>query len=178
MDFKNKKISTICGDITRLTVDAIVNAANTRLSGGGGVDGAIHRAAGPGLIEECGKLGSCRVGEAKITKGYNLPASWVIHTVGPAWVDGQKREAEFLANCYRSCLALTKTHGISTLAFPSISTGRFRFPLDLSSQIAYREISTYLESYDHLTGVLMVFFDQTALTIANDAIKKLLESGT
>ncbi|HWH70050.1 MAG TPA: O-acetyl-ADP-ribose deacetylase, partial [Candidatus Sulfotelmatobacter sp.] len=124
------KIEIMEGDITKQKVDAIVNAANTTLLGGGGVDGAIHRAAGPALLQECRKLGGCPTGEARITQGYNLPAKWVIHTVGPVWRDGRHHEDELLANCYRNALALAEQHGIKTIAFPAISTGAYGFPLE------------------------------------------------
>src|ERR1039458_9285734 len=122
------RLQVVEGDITRQTVDAIVNAANTTLLGGGGVDGAIHRVAGPELLEECRTLGGCATGQAKITKGYRLPAQRVIHTVGPVWGDGQHGEDELLASCYRSCFALAEQYRIRTVAFPSISTGAYRFP--------------------------------------------------
>ena len=150
------RISVTQGDITQLRVDAIVNAANPSLLGGGGVDGAIHRAAGPELLEECRGLGGCRTGEAKITKGHNLTASWVIHTVGPVWNGGGSREEEMLARCYQNCLALAREYGIRTIAFPAISTGVYRFPVDLASQIATNEVADFLKgdfSVEHVDFV-------------------------
>ena len=130
------RIEVVEGDITKQEADAIVNAANTTLLGGGGVDGAIHRAAGPELLEECRKLGGCATGQARITKGCRLPAKWVIHTVGPVWRDGRHGEDELLASCYRSCFALAEAHGIRTIAFPSISTGAYGFPMERAASIA------------------------------------------
>ena len=130
------RIEVIEGDITKQRVDAIVNAANTTLLGGGGVDVAIHRASGPELLEECRTLGGCLTGEAKITKGYRLQAKWVIHTVGPVWRDGSRGEDGLLASCYRSCFALIEQHGIRTVAFPSISTGAYGFPKERAARIA------------------------------------------
>jgi len=140
-------------------VDAIVNAANNSLMGGGGVDGSIHRAAGPGLLDECEKLGGCPTGEAKITGGYNLPAKWIIHTVGPVWIGGSNGEDEILARCYRSCLTLVDQYRIKTIAFPSISTGVFRFPLERASRIALQEIYALLEGNTSLEEVVIVCFN-------------------
>jgi len=153
------RIQVIQGDITHQKVDAIVNAANNSLLGGGGVDGAIHRAAGPDLLRECRTLGGCGTGTAKITRGYNLPARWVIHTVGPIWRGGMHGEDEFLANCYRNSLLLTKEHQIRSIAFPSISTGVYGFPADRACRIAAREISDYLKQNSIPENVLFVCFD-------------------
>jgi O-acetyl-ADP-ribose deacetylase (regulator of RNase III) len=156
------RIEVVEGDITRQAVDAIVNAANTTLLGGGGVDGAIHRAAGPELLEECRELGGCATGQAKITKGYRLPAKWVIHTVGPVWRDGQHSEDELLASCYRSSFALAAEHGIRTIAFPSISTGAYGFPMDRAARIAVREARSFLNGNGTVERVLLVCFGKSA----------------
>lgn len=152
------RITVIEGDITGHQVSAIVNAANTSLLGGGGVDGAIHRAAGPSLLEECRQLGGCPTGEARLTKGYNLPARWVIHTVGPVWRGGQYREDELLAACYRNCFALAQQHGLTTIAFPSISTGAYGFPIERACRIALRETRHFLEQNATLERVIFVCF--------------------
>ena len=156
----NEKIMTILGDITKQNVDAIVNAANTSLLGGGGVDGAIHRAAGPDLLEECRTLKGCRTGEAKITKGYKLPAKYVIHTPGPVWHGGSKNEPQLLASCYRSCLTLAVENGCKTVDFPSISTGVYHFPLEKASVIAINTIADFLKQHTEIEQVRMVCFDE------------------
>jgi O-acetyl-ADP-ribose deacetylase (regulator of RNase III) len=152
-------IDVILGDITKQKVNAIVNAANTSLLGGGGVDGAIHRAAGPELLTECRTLHGCRTGEAKITRGYRLPAKWVIHTVGPVWRGGNNSEDESLASCYRQSLDLALQNEIRTLAFPAISTGVYSFPLERATRIAIREVRAFLEENPAWERVLFVCFD-------------------
>jgi len=156
----NKRIELIQGDITNCNVDAIVNAANNSLLGGGGVDGAIHRAAGPGLLEVCQLLGGCPTGEAKITKGFKLKAAYIIHTVGPVWHEGNAQEENLLASCYRSSLNLAKGHSCKTIAFPNISTGIYHFPKNKAAEIAVREISKFLEENPLPEKVIFVCFDQ------------------
>lgn len=151
------------GDITRLEVDAIVNAANSSLLGGGGVDGAIHRAAGPELVQECRMLHGCKTGEAKITRGYRLPTKHVIHTVGPVWNGGQHQEDELLASCYRKSLELAFQHGLSTVAFPAISTGIYGFPLERATQIAVQTVQDFLQDHDLPHQVTFVCFGEQAL---------------
>ena len=147
------------GDITTLAVDAIVNAANSSLLGGGGVDGAIHRAAGPQLLAECCTLHGCETGKAKITKGYNLPAKYVLHTPGPVWHGGNRGEPELLAGCYRSCLALASEYGCKTVDFPSISTGVYGYPLPMAASTALSAIKGYLDGHPEIERVRMVCFD-------------------
>jgi len=154
------RVQVIQGDITHQKVDAIVNAANNSLLGGGGVDGAIHRAAGPELLKECRTLGGCETGDAKMTRGYNLPARWVIHTVGPIWRGGMHGEDDLLANCYRNPLLLARAHRIQSIAFPSISTGIYGFPVERASRIAAREISGFLEKNSIPETVFFICFDQ------------------
>ncbi|MGB8368561.1 MAG: O-acetyl-ADP-ribose deacetylase [Limisphaerales bacterium] len=173
MTNKLERIVVIAGDITQHRVEAIVNAANTSLLGGGGVDGAIHRAAGPELLAECRTLGGCATGQAKITKGYKLPARWVIHTVGPVWHDGQHGEDELLASCYRSCFALVESHGIKTVAFPSISTGAYGFPMDRAARIAVHETKQFLERNQSVEQVMLVCFGARALEIHQAALRKV-----
>jgi len=147
-------------DITELAVDAIVNAANSSLLGGGGVDGAIHRAAGAGLLEECRKLGGCAVGEAKVTAGHQLAARYVIHTVGPSWGGGKAREEELLANCYRSCFVLAAELGVRSIAFPAISTGAYGFPARRAAEIATAEARRHLKNAGQLEEVIFACFDR------------------
>ncbi|MBM4168662.1 MAG: O-acetyl-ADP-ribose deacetylase [Ignavibacteria bacterium] len=156
----DRRIQLVKGDITQQRVDAIVNAANTSLRGGGGVDGAIHRAAGPGLLEECRTLGGCPTGDARITKGYDLPARYVIHTPGPVWQGGGVNEDALLASCYQSTFALLHDHNLKTVAFPSIGTGIYRFPIDRASRIALREIRRALNENPSIERVVIVAFDE------------------
>ena len=154
------KIEIVQGDITKLEVDAIVNAANTTLPGGGGVDGAIHRAAGPELLDECRTLGGCQPGEAKITRGYRLPARFVIHTVGPVWRGGKRGEPETLANCYRNSLQVAVENGIRTIAFPAISCGAYGYPIEEAAQIAVNTTREFLATTDQIEKVIFVLWDE------------------
>ena len=166
----NDRITVVLGDITKLEVDAIVNAANPSLLGGGGVDGTIHRAAGPGLLEECRGLDGCPPGEARITRGYRLPAKYVIHTVGPIWRGGGSGEDELLAMAYRSTLLIAEENGIRTIAFPAISTGAYGFPVERASSIAVAEIRGFLEENGSIEKVVLVCFSERAKECYLDAL--------
>lgn len=167
------KLEAVQENIVKLDVDAIVNAANTTLLGGGGVDGAIHRAAGPELLAECRALGGCPTGEARITRGYRLPARHVIHTVGPVWRDGRSREPELLASCYRSSLALAARHGIRTLAFPAISCGAYGYPPEDAVAIAVRECVAGLERHGTLERIKFSCFEKRMLELYGAALGRL-----
>lgn len=171
----NARITVVQGDITKQRVDAIVNAANTSLLGGGGVDGAIHRAAGPELLAECRTLGGCPTGEARITKGYNLPAQRVIHTAGPVWHGGTHNEDDLLARCYRSCFALAAQHGIRTIAFPAISTGIYGFPLERATRIAVSETTCFLASNAEIEEVRFVCFGAETYGVYRATIAQLTQ---
>ena len=166
-------IEIILGDITRQSVDAIVNAANCSLLGGGGVDGAIHRAAGPELLAECRTLHGCETGKAKITKGYRLPAKYVIHTPGPVWHGGGYGEEELLRSCYRSCLELAAENGCETVDFPSISTGVYHFPLEKAAPIAVGTIAAFLREHPEIRRVRMVCFDGRTKAFYDRALEEL-----
>lgn len=163
-------VKVIEGDITKVQVDAIVNAANTTLMGGGGVDGAIHRAAGPALYAACEKFGGCPTGEARITSGFNLPARYIIHTPGPVWHGGNHGEDQLLANSYRNSLKLAEANGCRTVAFPSISTGVYSFPLDRAAEIAVRTINEFLQTASYVEEVTMVCFDPVTAKAYRNAI--------
>jgi len=165
------RIEILTADITTLAVDAIVNAANESLVGGGGVDGAIHRAAGPELLAECLTLGGCPTGEAKITAGYDLPATHVIHTVGPVWRGGTANEDALLAGCYRNAMALAVSHGLVSLAFPSISTGIYGFPKDRAAVIAIQTVAQALAGDERFERVVFCCFDEEAAQLHNGALK-------
>jgi O-acetyl-ADP-ribose deacetylase (regulator of RNase III) len=169
-----ERIAILKTDITTLAVDAIINAANTSLLGGGGVDGAIHRAAGPELLEECRLLGGCKTGQAKLTKGYRLPARYIIHTVGPVWNGGDRGERELLASCYASCFAIARNHGLRTLAFPAISCGAYRFPVALAVEIAMRETVAELAANRQIEKTIFACFDRAVHASYRRAIQQLL----
>ncbi len=171
---RDTEIEILKGDITKIRVDAIVNAANTSLLGGAGVDGAIHRAAGPGLLEECKGLHGCETGEAKMTGGYGLFAGYVIHTVGPVYGSGRSNEGELLASCYRNSLELAKTHCLKTIAFPSISTGAYRFPIERAAPIALRTLQSFLDKHPRsLEKVVFVLFSEGDLKIYEKLYKEI-----
>jgi O-acetyl-ADP-ribose deacetylase (regulator of RNase III) len=167
------RITVVQGDITGQQVDAIVNAANERLLGGGGVDGAIHRAAGPELKEECRKIGGCPTGEARITKGYRLPARYVIHTVGPVWHGGALGEPAQLAACYRNSLQLAAEHGVRTIAFPGISTGVYGYPLEDATRLALSTVQECLAELPEIEEVRFVTFGERATEVAARALAEL-----
>ena len=169
-----EKIKIVREDITKLKVDAIVNAANNSLLGGGGVDGAIHRAAGPALLEETRKIGGCPTGEARVSKGYHLPAKWVIHTVGPIWKGGGPNEEKLLADCYRNSLQAAVEKGARTVAFPAISTGVYGFPLERATEIAITETMRFLEKDDLLDQIIFVCFGKTAMDVYQAAFSRLI----
>ena len=168
-----ERFSIIVGDITQSDAEAIVNAANTSLLGGSGVDGAIHKAAGPALLSECRGLGGCETGKAKLTRGYNLRAKYVLHTPGPVWQGGGLGEPALLASCYRSCLTLAREHGCKTVDFPSISTGVYHFPLEQAAEIAISTIAAFLETAPELQQVRMVCFDARTKAHYDQALARL-----
>ncbi len=163
-------IELLKGDITKLKVDAIVNAANSSLLGGGGVDGAIHRAAGPGLLDECKTLGNCPTGQAKLTSGYNLLSKWVIHTVGPVWKNGNNNEDLMLSNCYNNSLRIAEEFKMKSIAFPNISTGVYGFPKERAAQVALKAVHEFIPKIVHLTKIIFVVFDHENFAL----YKKLL----
>jgi O-acetyl-ADP-ribose deacetylase (regulator of RNase III) len=167
------RIEVVQEDITQLQVDAIVNAANSSLLGGGGVDGAIHRAAGPGLLEECRTLGGCRTGDAKITRGYDLPAKFVIHTVGPVWGGGGQGEEESLKSCYERSLRVAVENGVRSIAFPAISTGVYRFPLERSTRIAVDTVARFLRGEPSIERVVFATFGDEAYATYEEAVAEV-----
>jgi O-acetyl-ADP-ribose deacetylase len=169
------RITVIQGDIVKLEMDAVVNAANSTLLGGGGVDGAIHRTAGPRLLEECKGLKGCATGEAKITKGYFLPAKWIIHTVGPVWQGGQKGEDDLLASCYRKSLELAREYAVKTIAFPAISTGAYNFPSERAAGIAVSEITKFLQENELPEKVFLVCFNKQTCRHLQEALSEIFE---
>jgi len=169
----SEKIEIIQGDITRLKVDAIVNAANTTLLGGGGVDGAIHRAAGPRLLEECRRLGGCPTGKAKATDGYRLPARYVFHTVGPVWQGGAHHEDDLLASCYRECMKLAQEYQVRTIAFPAISCGVYHFPVERAARIAISTLLDCLKDKPEMEKIYLVCFDPQAYQTYRKVFREL-----
>ena len=170
------RLSVVLGDITEQRVDAIVNAANTSLLGGGGVDGAIHRAAGPELLKECRSLSGCETGQAKLTKGYRLPAKYVIHTVGPIWRGGKAGEDELLKNCYRNSLSLAEEHHMRSIAFPSISTGAYGFPVRRAAHIATSTVRDYLDSPTQIEEVIFVSFSKPDYDVYSALLRSAINS--
>jgi len=166
-------LKALQGDITKLSVDAIVNAANRTLLGGGGVDGAIHRAAGPGLLDECRKLNGCETGEVKITRGHNLPAKYVIHAVGPVWSGGKKEEEKLLSSCYRMSLRIAADHQLRSIAFPCISTGVYRFPKEQAARIAVDTVFSALPEFSFVEQVFFVCFSDSDLVIYQELLQSL-----
>ena len=175
---QDDRIEIIQGDITQVKVDAVVNAANTTLQGGGGVDGAIHAAAGPRLLEECMALGGCEVGKAKLTQGYALPAKVVIHTVGPYWMGGEKRERQLLASCYRECLSIASLHGMKTVAFPAISCGAYRFPAEDAAVVAMKTVLDFLQADQSIEKVWFVCREDRVYRAFSDALADVVPAGT
>ena len=167
-----EQIKIVKADITKLRTDAIVNAANRTLLGGGGVDGSIHRAAGPELLKECLTMGGCPTGHAKLTRGYQLPADWIIHTVGPIWNGGESGEEELLANCYENSLKLAEERKFISIAFPAISTGIYGFPADSAAIIALKTVYSFLEKYEDPKEVIFCCFSDDAVTHHNNALRK------
>jgi O-acetyl-ADP-ribose deacetylase (regulator of RNase III) len=172
------RISIVKTDIATLAVDAIVNAANSSLLGGGGVDGAIHRAAGPELLAECRLLAGCKTGEAKLTKGYRLPAKFVLHTVGPVWNGGGQGEPELLASCYRACFALARQHDLQTLAFPAISCGIYGYPIEQAVKIAWRETNAALDANEAIRQVIFACFGDEVLAAYRRAAEGATSPGS
>lgn len=168
-----KRVQIVQGDITEQRVDAIVNAADIALLGGSGVDGAIHRAAGPELLEETRRIGGCPIGEARVSKGYRLPAKYVIHTVGPIWLGGNKDEKNQLARCYRSCFKSARDLGIKTIAFPAISTGNYSFPFALATEIAMTETKKFLDTDENISSVVFVCFEEKAYNVYKEVYRRV-----
>lgn len=169
----SNRIEIVQTDITTLNVDAIVNAANRSLLGGGGVDGAIHRAAGAGLLQECRSLGGCETGQAKITGGYNLPAKYVIHTVGPVWHGGRNNEPELLASCYVESLKLAVQYGVKTIAFPAVSCGVYGYPIGEACTIAVREVAQFLNQHQSIEKVIFACFNRDVYQAFQSAIQSV-----